>query len=65
MTSRSMPLALAVVRVAKVFGVPFMGLAGTCHQKVAEDLEVAFIAGTSINMYIDEFAGMIRCRVVC
>lgn len=65
MTSRSMPLALAVVRVAKVFGVPFMGLAGTCHQKAAEDLEVAFIAGTSINMYIDEFAGMIRCRVVC
>ena len=42
-----MPLALAAVGVAKTFSVPFMGLAGTCHQKAAEELGVGFIAGAS------------------
>ena len=40
-----MPLALAVVGVAKMFDVAFMGLAGTCHQQAAENLNVPFIAG--------------------
>jgi len=43
-TSRSIELARAVVGVAKTYGVAFMGLAGTCHQKACEDLGVKFIA---------------------
>ncbi|KLO16829.1 lactam utilization protein lamb [Schizopora paradoxa] len=43
-TSRSMDLARAVVGVAKTYGVAFMGLAGTCHQKACEELGVKFIA---------------------
>ena len=45
MTARDMALARAVVGVAKMFDVPFMGLAGTCHQAAAKELGVAFIAG--------------------
>jgi len=44
MTARDMALAHAVVGVAKTFDVPFMGLAGTCHQTAAEELGVPFIA---------------------
>jgi len=44
MTARDMAGARAVVGVAKTFGVPFMGLAGTCHQVAAEELGVEFIA---------------------
>jgi len=44
MTARDMDLARAVVDVAKSFGVSFMGLAGTCHQLAAEELDVPFIA---------------------
>ncbi|KAJ2985610.1 hypothetical protein NUW54_g10096 [Trametes sanguinea] len=46
MTARDPALARAAVGVAKTFGVPFMGLAGTCHQSAAEELGVPFIAGT-------------------
>ena len=45
MTARDMALARAVVGVAKMFDVPFMGLAGTCHQAAAKELGVPFIAG--------------------
>ncbi|OSD02242.1 lactam utilization protein lamb [Trametes coccinea BRFM310] len=44
MTARDPALARAAVGVAKTFGVPFMGLAGTCHQTAAEELGVPFIA---------------------
>jgi len=44
MSSRDMDLARASVGVAKTFGVPFMGLAGTCHQEAAKELGVPFIA---------------------
>ncbi|KAI8976309.1 lactam utilization protein lamb [Trametes punicea] len=44
MTARDPALARAAVGVAKTFGVPFMGLAGTCHQSAAEELGVRFIA---------------------
>ncbi|KAF9814272.1 hypothetical protein IEO21_05211 [Rhodonia placenta] len=43
-TARDIALARAVVGVAKTFGVPFMGLAGTYHQVAAEELSVPFIA---------------------
>ncbi|KAI5119240.1 hypothetical protein M0805_008791 [Coniferiporia weirii] len=43
-TSRSIELAEAVIGVAKMFNIAFMGLAGTCHQKAAEKLGVKFIA---------------------
>ncbi|THH06189.1 hypothetical protein EW145_g4259 [Phellinidium pouzarii] len=42
--ARSPDLARAVAGVAKTFDVAFMGLAGTCHQKAAEELGVKFIA---------------------
>ena len=45
MTARDMTLARAALGVAKLFGVPFMGLAGTCHQEAAKELGVPFIAG--------------------
>ncbi|KAI0739996.1 LamB/YcsF family protein [Daedaleopsis nitida] len=44
MTARDMALARAVVGVAKLFNVPFMGLAGTCHQVACTELGVPFIA---------------------
>ncbi|RPD53809.1 LamB/YcsF family protein [Lentinus tigrinus ALCF2SS1-6] len=44
MTARDMALARAVVGTAKLFDVPFMGLAGTCHQAAAKELGVPFIA---------------------
>jgi len=43
-TARSIELSRAVVSVAKTFDAAFMGLAGTCHQKAAEELGVKFIA---------------------
>ncbi|KAM5532001.1 hypothetical protein V8D89_014335 [Ganoderma adspersum] len=44
MTARDIALARAVVGVAKLYNVPFMGLAGTCHQTAAQELGVPFIA---------------------
>ncbi|KZT66309.1 LamB/YcsF [Daedalea quercina L-15889] len=43
MTARDMALARAAVGVAKSFGVPYMGLAGTCHQAACKELDVPFI----------------------
>ncbi|EIN04496.1 lactam utilization protein lamb [Punctularia strigosozonata HHB-11173 SS5] len=43
-TARDPVLAQAAMDVAKAFGVPFMGLAGTCHQTAAEEAGVKFIA---------------------
>ena len=45
MTARDINLARAVVQVSKSFDAPFMGLAGTCHQQVCEEMGVPFIAG--------------------
>ena len=44
-----MDLARAVMGVAKLFNVAFMGLAGTCHQKAAEETGVPFIAGVFLS----------------
>ncbi|TBU42613.1 LamB/YcsF family protein [Dichomitus squalens] len=44
MSARDLALARAVVGVAKLYDVPFMGLAGTCHQTAARELSVPFIA---------------------
>ena len=43
-TARDARLARAAVSVAHVFGVAFVGLAGTEHQRAAEDAGVPFIA---------------------
>ncbi len=45
MMARDLRLARAGMSVAKTFNVPFMGLAGTCHQEAAEEMGVPFIAG--------------------
>jgi len=50
MTARDINLARAAVGVAKSFGVPFMGLPGTCHQAAARELGVEFIAEWFIDM---------------
>ena len=47
MTARDIHLARAVTEVAKAFNVGIVGLAGTCHQKAAAELNVPFIAGTN------------------
>ncbi|PSR81276.1 hypothetical protein PHLCEN_2v6436 [Hermanssonia centrifuga] len=44
MMARDLRLARAGMSVAKTFNVPFMGLAGTCHQEAAEEMGVPFIA---------------------
>jgi 5-oxoprolinase (ATP-hydrolysing) subunit A len=44
MAARSEPVARAVARAAKVFGVPLMGMSGTLHQKIYADEGVPFIA---------------------
>ncbi|KIP07164.1 hypothetical protein PHLGIDRAFT_118323 [Phlebiopsis gigantea 11061_1 CR5-6] len=44
MIARDMELARATMRVAQLFGVAFMGLAGTCHQRAAAEAGVPFIA---------------------
>lgn len=51
-TSRSLPLARAVVEVAKIFSSPneevsFVGIAGSAHQTAAEEMSIKFIPGTS------------------
>ena len=51
MTARDIALARAVVGVAKLYNVPFMGLAGTCHQTAAQELGVPFIAGPSFFLF--------------
>lgn len=61
MTAREPALARAAVGVAKTFDVPFMGLAGTCHQAAAEELGVPFIAGTPSNQPLPERK---RCRLL-
>ncbi|KAM5531998.1 hypothetical protein V8D89_014332 [Ganoderma adspersum] len=33
--------------VAKLYNVPFMGRAGTCHQTAAQELSVPFISGNA------------------
>ncbi|PPQ94929.1 hypothetical protein CVT25_004415 [Psilocybe cyanescens] len=47
-TSRSLPLARAVVEVAKIFSTPneqvsFVGIAGSAHQIAAEEMGIRFI----------------------
>lgn len=54
-TARSPELARAVVGVAKLFGVAFMGLAGTAHQIAAEEMDVKFIAGESAFFVVVEY----------
>ncbi|KAH9938895.1 LamB/YcsF family protein [Epithele typhae] len=55
MTARDMSLARAVLGVAKLYNVPFMGLAGTCHQTAAKELSVPFIAEWFADLeYSDE-----------
>jgi lactam utilization protein B len=43
--AREIDVAKACVRVAKLFGVPFMGLAGTQHQVACKEEGVKFLAG--------------------
>ena len=63
MTARDMALARAAVGVAKLYNVPFMGLAGTCHQLAAAELGVPFIAGAWPPSRPRQ-TSQARCRVV-
>lgn len=65
-TARSADLARAAVGVAKTFDIAFMGLAGTFHQKAAEELGVKFIAGMVLySLYLVASLCSFWIRVVC
>lgn len=65
-TARSVELARAAVGVAKSFEIAFMGLAGTCHQKAAEEMGVKFIAGILLYSLLEGIPlTSVRHRVVC
>lgn len=49
MLARDINLARAAMGVAKTFNVPFMGLAGTCHQQAAKEAGISFIAGPCVD----------------
>ena len=54
MLSRDEDLMLGAVKVAKDYGVPVFGVAGTAHQRVAEREGVEFVG----EMYVDiDYAG--------
>lgn len=43
MAARDMDAARAIAAAVKPFGVPLFGLAGTCHETAARDLDVPFL----------------------
>lgn len=57
-SSRSLPLARALVEVVKIFQsegnveISFIGLAGSAHQAAAEELGVKFIPGAFPSSYL-------------
>nr|VWO96168.1 Maackiain detoxification [Ganoderma boninense] len=61
MTARDMALARAVVGVSKLYNVPFMGLAGACHQAAAQELGVPFIAGPA---FVIQFSFFVEFELV-
>jgi UPF0271 protein len=49
MLARDEDLMRAAARVAALFGVPMLGMAGTLHERVCEEFDVPFVA----ELYVD------------
>jgi UPF0271 protein len=55
-------LMAAAASVAKQFGVPFFGLAGTAHERLCSELGVPFVAELYVDLNYDSQGGLIIQR---
>jgi UPF0271 protein len=62
MLSRDEDLMLGAVKVAKTYGVPIFGIAGTAHQRVAEREGVQFIGELYVDLDYNNQGGLIILR---
>jgi UPF0271 protein len=62
MLARDEELMLGAVRVAKDFGVPVFGVAGTAHQRVAEREGVEFVGELYVDLDYNHEGGLIILR---
>ena len=62
MLSRDEELMLGAVKVAKTYGVPIFGIAGTAHQRVAEREGVQFIGELYVDLDYNNQGGLIILR---
>jgi len=62
MLSRDEELMLGAVKVAKTYGVPIFGIAGTAHQRVAEREGVQFVGELYVDLDYNNQGGLIILR---
>jgi UPF0271 protein len=62
MLSRDEDLMLGAVKVAKTYGVPIFGIAGTAHQRVAEREGVPFVGELYVDLDYNNQGGLIILR---
>jgi len=62
MLSRDEDLMLGAVKVAKTYGVPIFGIAGTAHQRVAEREGVQFVGELYVDLDYNNQGGLIILR---
>ena len=62
MLSRDEELMLGAVKVAKTYGVPIFGIAGTAHQRVAEREGVPFVGELYVDLDYNNQGGLIILR---
>lgn len=62
MLARSEELMLGAVKVAKDYGVPVFGIAGTAHQLVAEREGVEFVGELYVDLDYNDEGGLIILR---
>jgi UPF0271 protein len=62
MLSRDEELMLGAVKVAKTYGVPIFGIAGTAHQRVAEREGVHFVGELYVDLDYNNQGGLIILR---
>ncbi|MET7992871.1 5-oxoprolinase subunit PxpA [Amycolatopsis sp. NPDC005232] len=55
-------LMAGAARAAKVFGVPFFGIAGTAHETVCAELGVPFVAELYVDLNYDDEGNLIILR---
>ncbi|QRP47829.1 5-oxoprolinase subunit PxpA [Amycolatopsis sp. FDAARGOS 1241] len=55
-------LMVGAARAAKVFGVPFFGIAGTAHETVCGELGVPFVAELYVDLDYDDEGNLIILR---
>ena len=61
--SRDEVVCRAIIDVTKSFDVPFVGLAGTCHETVAKERGVPFLAEFFADLEYDDNGKMIITRI--